>query len=155
MNGPRPLRLCHAKGVADERRDVAGIYDLFRGFCEWAHHRDRIDDLKLGLPALKDRLLAGNHKHWHATKGRMGRRGHEVGRAGPERAQAHPRFTRKPPIGRRHETGDLLMAGHHTLMREVRRDSSMSRFSSPGTPKTYSTPSFSRARTKISEPLIA
>src|SRR5262245_55459878 len=54
MNGPRPLRLGHAKGIADERRDVAGIYDLFRGFSEWPHHRDRVDNLELRLPALED-----------------------------------------------------------------------------------------------------
>src|SRR4030095_14517610 len=97
MNGPRPLRLGHAKGIADERRDVAGIYDLLRGFREWPHHRDRVDNLELRLPALEDRLLAGNHQHWHATKGGMGRRSHEVGRAGPERAEADPRVTPQTP----------------------------------------------------------
>jgi len=50
----------------------------------------------------------------------MGRRSHEVGRA----------------IGRRHETGCLLMAGHHHL------DARRSEVLLPGTPKTYSTPSF-------------
>ena len=90
MNGPRPLSLGHAKGIADERRDVAGVNDLFRGFREWPHHGDRVDNLKLRLPALVDRLLAGNHQHWHATKGGMGRRSHEVGCAGPERAEGKP-----------------------------------------------------------------
>src|SRR5579872_5373833 len=37
-------------------------------------------------------------------------------------------------------------------MRERRSDSTRSRFSSPGTPKTRSTPSFSSAATKRSEP---
>jgi hypothetical protein len=36
---------------------------------------------------------------------------------------------------------------------EVRSDSTVSRFSSPGTPKIRSTPSFSSAATNKSEPL--
>ena len=39
-------------------------------------------------------------------------------------------------------------------MCELRKDSTTSRFSSPGTPKMYSTPSFSRAATSRSEPLV-
>src|SRR3954447_1562677 len=39
-------------------------------------------------------------------------------------------------------------------MRELRRDSTTSRFSSPGTPKTRSTPSLSRAETKRSDPFV-
>src|SRR5215207_9733833 len=39
-------------------------------------------------------------------------------------------------------------------MLEVRKDSTVSRFSSPGTPKTRRTPSFSSAATKRSEPLV-
>src|SRR4051794_17378617 len=39
-------------------------------------------------------------------------------------------------------------------MRELRKDSTTSRFSSPGTPKTYSTPSFSSAATSRSDPLV-
>src|SRR5215208_3782268 len=39
-------------------------------------------------------------------------------------------------------------------MRELRRDSTTSRFSSPGMPKMRSTPSFSSAATRRSEPLV-
>src|SRR5271170_1525600 len=42
-----------------------------------------------------------------------------------------------------------------SLMREVRSASRRSRFSSPGTPKMHSTPSFSSARTIRSAPFTA
>ncbi|MNL40953.1 hypothetical protein D3C87_1633340 [compost metagenome] len=41
-----------------------------------------------------------------------------------------------------------------SLMRDLRSDSTTCRFSSPGTPKMQSTPSFSSAATRTSEPFI-
>ena len=135
--GAGPLRLRNAKGVADESWDIAGIENLSRGFGERAHHRHRVDDLEPSLPAVADRLLP-----------RMD------GLAPGPRVLRH---TPGLPVSRPYVAAIKPAACSCLVttrrMADVRRDSSRSRFSSPGTPNTYGTPSFSRARTKRSEPL--
>ena len=57
-----------------------------------------------------------------------------------------------PSLRGRHERGGLLVARHNELDAGPAERMTTSRFSSPGTPKIRSTPSFSKAATSRSEP---
>ena len=85
---------------------------------------------------------------------RVGGAGGEVERAGAKRLEAHAGAAGEAAVGGGHEGGGLLVPGDDELDEEVRRLSTTSRFSSPGTPKIRSTPSRSSAATSRSDPLV-
>ena len=53
----------------------------------------------------------GDHHHRHRAEIGIGGAGGEIERAGPERGQADPGAAGQPAIGRRHESGGLLVTG--------------------------------------------
>jgi hypothetical protein len=97
--------------------------------------------------------LSGDHDHWHCAEQCVGRAGREIQRARPECCDADAWFTGESAVGCRHEGRGLLIPLITSCIDDLRIDSTTSRFSSPGILKIRSTPSFSRAATRRSEPL--
>jgi hypothetical protein len=76
---------------------------------------DHVEDLEAALLRFLDRLLAGDHQHRHAAELGIGGGGDEVGRARPQRGQAHAGLAGVAAIGRGHEAGALFVAGEDQL----------------------------------------
>jgi hypothetical protein len=102
-----------AEGVAHEGRDRLGADHLARELGERPHRRHHVHDLEARLPAVADRLLAGDEHGRHGAEVRVGRAGGEVQRARAEGADAHAGAAGEAPVGRRHERGRLLVPGEH------------------------------------------
>ena len=130
-----------------------GADDLAGHLGERLHGGDHVDDLEAGLAGGHDRLLAGDHDHRHGAEMGVGRARREVQRARARGRDAHAGLAGEAAVGRGHEGRGLLVPGEHQLDRGGAQASTTSRFSSPGTPKIRSTPSFSSAATSKSEPL--
>ncbi len=102
-----PERLAHQRGNGRGRDDLAGHLGQGR------HGRDDVHDLKAGLLAAEDSLLAGDHHHRHRAEQRVSRAGGQIERARPERREADPGPAGQAPVRRRHERRRLLVAGQH------------------------------------------
>ena len=145
-----------AKRFAHQRGNARGADDLLRMLGQRPHRRDDVDDLKLGLPALTDRLLPGNEHQRHAAQIGVGRTRGQVQRAGPEGAERDTWLPGQAPVGRRHERRRLLMPGDDQIDRTIAGDrlDKGEIFTPPATPKIRSTPSFSSAATSKLAPVI-
>src|ERR1700687_202019 len=115
MHRARTLFGRDAKGVPDEGRNTRCAHDLLRLFREWAHRCDYIDNLKMRLSALSNRLLTGDKHHRHATKKSVSSARDEVERSGTKCAERDARLSRKPPICGCQESCRLLMTGYYQL----------------------------------------
>ena len=113
MGGTGLLLLRQPEGFAGAGRDVVGAGELVRVFGDRPHHVDHIEDLEPALLRFLDGFLAGDHQHRHAAQKGIGRRGDEIGRAGPERGEAHARLAGMAAIGGGHEAGALFVAGQN------------------------------------------
>lgn len=115
VDGTRSLLLGDAECLTYADRDGLPVDDLLCELRERSHHVHDVDDLKPSLLARFNGFLACDHQHGHGAELRIGRGRHEIGRAGPERRQAHPRLAGQAPVCRRHEASSLLVAGEHEL----------------------------------------
>ncbi len=147
------LFLGQAERLADPRGNVVGGGQLVGVLGQRLHHADHVEDLEAALLGLLDRLLPGDHQHRHAAQVGVGAGGDQVGGARAEGRQADPGLAGEAPVGGGHEAGRLFVAGEHQPDLRLAQGPSRSRFSSPGIPKTYCTPSFSRHCTTTSAAL--
>jgi len=115
MDGAGLLLLGQTIGLAHAAGDVVGRRQLVRELGDRIHHRHDVEDLEPALLRLLDRLLAGDHQDRHAAELGIGRGSDEVGRARPQRRQAHAGLAGVTAIGRGHEAGALLVPGQHQL----------------------------------------
>jgi hypothetical protein len=122
MGGAGLFLLGEAEGLADPARDIVGAGQLVRELGDRAHHVDHIEDLEAALLRFLDRLLAGDHQDRHAAKLRIGRGGHEIGRARAQGRDADAGLAGVPPVGRGHEAGALLVARQDQLDRGRARE---------------------------------
>src|ERR1700738_1250836 len=113
VNGAGPLRLRNAKCIADKGGNVGAIENLARGLGERSHHRDGIDNLEPSLPAVTNRLLAGNHQHRHSAERGEGSSGDQVGSTWTQSAETYAWFAGEPAISGRHETSGLFVSRNH------------------------------------------
>ncbi len=111
VHRPGLLLLGESKGLAHPARYVVRRSELMGIFGDRTHHRDDVEDLEAALLRLLDRLLAGDHQHRHPAQLGVSRGGDQVGGAGPQGRQAHAGLAGMAPIGRRHESGALLVPG--------------------------------------------
>ena len=114
----------------------------------------QIEDLVALLVQARGRALPGDRHHRRAIHVRVRHAGDEVGRARPQRGQAHARLAGQPAVDVGHEGRTLLVARGDEPDRLSSSASMTSMFSSPGTPKMYSTPSFSRHLTSSSAAVV-
>ncbi len=100
-----------AIGLAHAARDIVARCELVSILRDRLHHRHHVEDLEPALLRFLDRLLPGDHQHRHPAERRIGRRGDEVRRAGPQRGDADAGLAGVPAIRRRHEARALFVAG--------------------------------------------
>ena len=83
MGGAGALFLSQPEGFADPRGDAVTADDLPGELGQWPHHVNHINDLELALLGALDRLLPGDHDHWHGAELGVGSSSHKIGGAGP------------------------------------------------------------------------
>ena len=109
MNRPRPLGLCDAEGIRDDRGNSLRIDDLFGHFGNGFHRRHDIDNLEPSLTAVAGRFLAGDHDHRKRAEVGIGGCRHEICRTGSKRRETYAGFAGQPAVGCRHEAGCLFV----------------------------------------------
>ena len=150
----RPLLGCDAERLAHERRDCSGRDDLVRELGQRLHRGDDVDDLEARLPRGEDAFLTGDHHHRHRAHVREGGGSGEVERTRPEGGDAHAGLAGEAAMVAAMKPAACSWRVITSSIFEWRSDSTTSRFSSPGMPKMRSTPSFSRAATRRSDPFV-
>ena len=115
VHRPGPLLLGDPERLAHTGRNGGGRDDLVRIMGDRLHQVDQVENLESTLLGGLDRLLAGDHHHRHRPELGVGGGGDEVGRAGPQRRQAHARAPGQTAFGGGHEAGGLLVAGDDQL----------------------------------------
>ena len=115
MDGARALLHGEAECLARGRWDLNAAHDLLGKLGDRAHHLDDVDDLKVALLALADRLLASDHEHGHAAELGVGGASDEIGRAGAERGEDDAGLAGQAADCGGHEGAGLLMAHEDQL----------------------------------------
>ena len=111
------------------------------------HHFDNVHDLKLSLFTAFYRLLASDHHHRHSAQLRISCCSYKFVAPGPSVARQTPAFQVSRPTVVAIKPAACSCRVRISLIFEFFSEFSRSRFSSPGMPKIYSTPSASRAFT--------
>ena len=96
--------------LANDRRDGVGIDDLLGNLADRTEQLDHIDDLKLALLGLLDRLLSGDHDQREGPQMGVSRGRCEIRRPWPQGCHADAGPTGQAAIGGGHEAGTLFMA---------------------------------------------
>src|SRR5438270_8488573 len=109
MGRPGFLETREAESLADDLRGRLGDGDPRAPLRHRVEHPHDVDVLVRFLVGALETDLTGDGDEWGAVDMRVRDSGDEVGRAGTERGQAHPRIRRESAVDVGHEGGALLV----------------------------------------------
>ena len=152
MKAPPGFSVCATlKALRTISGVISGLEHLGAVLGDRPEHVHEIEDLVAFLVQARGRALARDGDDRRAVHVGVGDAGDEVGGAGAERGHANARAAGEAPVDVGHEGRALLVVAGDELDRAATSSASItSMFSSPGMPKMYWTPSFSRHLTSSS-----
>ena len=113
MDRARSLLHSDSEGVAHHGRNAGRADDLARHFGQRTHRGNYVDDLETRLLSGSDRLLAGDHDHWHGTEVGISGAGREIEGARAECGYTYAGTAGKAPMRCSHKRCRLLMTCQH------------------------------------------
>ena len=117
VGGARLLALGDGEGLAHRLGDDLRVVDARVPLRHGLHHPHDVDVLVALLVHLREARLARQRDHRRAVEVGVGEAGDEVGRAGPERAEADARPAGQAAVGVGHERPALLVPDRQELDR--------------------------------------
>jgi hypothetical protein len=115
MHGAGLLAARGAHGLADDLGDAVRVIHRLRPFGDRFIHADHVHDLMAFLVLARGRALAGQHQQRRMVHVGVGHAGDQVGRAGPQRAEADGGVAGDLAVGLGHEGRALFVAREDEL----------------------------------------
>jgi hypothetical protein len=109
VRGPRLLALGDLERLANDLGDDRGVRQAGVPLRDRTHHAQKVDVLVRLLVHPLEVALTGERDERRAVEKGVGHRGHEVERAGPQRAEADARVTGQAPVHVGHVGAALLV----------------------------------------------